>query len=194
MENNNNSLNSEVNKTTKILLTEQNLQEFTKRFNKILFNEFVNSLKRTNIRQRTLHIKLAEKGICTLYYLYFISKSAVFNVYKLRAANPTLKYSWEIEDNILNYTPLIFSKYAYLNSSRVIFVNKQYTDKQYILLDDYRFNMYHLAKEYKSIYDIIKVIKERFTQYSEEHIKSHVFNFFLELEQADMTLFLKCIN
>lgn len=139
--------------------------------------------------QKIRHIKLAEKGCLSSYYLYYISKSAIFSIYKLRILNPTLRYSWEIEDNILEYTPLIFMKYVYIGSYKMLKMKKQT-----FLLTEYFFNLYCMAKEYKSIRSMIDYMCLKYPSYSMDENKRKILNFFLKLENWDISLFMKCLK
>lgn len=190
------SINRTYYKKSNNIKNDRILKHFNTVFRRIVYNEMTTQMRETEIKSRLDHICLADKGCYTQYFLLFYSKSSTYNLYKTKNINIYLKYSWEIADNILNYTPIIFTKLGYVGTRKVIYINKLFNKEgqSVISMNKLRLRLFDYCKHYYSIKQILELEQQECDAEHFEINRVEIFKFFLYLEKCDVLLFTKLLR
>jgi hypothetical protein len=172
------------------------LNNFKSAFYSEMTDELKKSLKKMNVIQRTNHTILANNGLLTQYYYWFLSKSTAESVRVLKIQNRNWKNSWEISDDIFDYTPAILMKLYYIDNKRILFFDSLITESnnQHIELSDFEFFLYQQSRGFKKLNEIYRTVIDSFKDSSNDVLKRNILDFFLKLEKLDLVLFTKLLN
>jgi len=146
-----------------------------------------------NIRSMTLqdHIKLlnvSSCGIKTQIATYFLSRTPLINIHRNTKNNRLLKFSFEIDDNLLEYRPVFHSSVEYDDDNTPYiqvspFLTQEGMSKRY--LNKYEQMIAEQTKRYKTINSIIDYISEK-EGVPWDKIKEITFSFLFFLENVGL--------
>lgn len=170
------------------------LIEFKQKLMKKITLLMKTSIYRLSPKNRAEHINLYEKGLTTQYYFNFLSKSTTSLLYYLRYRNRFLKFSWEIDDEIDNWAPLVTTKITkYKGKNILVYDNLLSKENKSPILEITRSEslMVNLADGTRALKEIVSC----FSQVTNNRMKrNNILKFYKKLEVFDLALFTKVLK
>ncbi|NVO11275.1 MAG: radical SAM protein [Bacteroidales bacterium] len=178
---------------TKSKIDHNYLLGFKGTFFTTLQGEMKKSLKNIDLNKRRQHFSLACNEFQTQYYIYFLSKSSGVSVRGATMKNPHLKYSWEINDDIFDYTPIVYTKLVYNNNKPIFIIDRLFYDKSFLELNEFEFTIYYESRGLNSLNEISESLIKKFPKKNPKEIKREMLVFFKKLEFYDILMFNKLL-
>lgn len=152
------------------------------------------SIKSLTQKQRLFHFLLNDNGISTQYFLYFLSKSSTAKIYDLKKTNPFIKSSWEIQQEILSYYPVIAGVLSKNENGEFIFVTDSLfadENQMQIILNDKELFLVELASQRLRLELIVNRYMLKYNNLENSVLNNEVIHFYKKLENYDLLFFTK---
>jgi hypothetical protein len=134
---------------------------------------------------------LHEKGLTSKYVFYFLHNSSTSKLFALRETNRFIKFSWELSDDINNYTPIIATSYSTKKDKNYYLYDNilSNANSPLIELDDLKMELVNYSKKKYSLKTILEKMKQKYN-IDNEKIQS----FYNLLEEKDLLFYSKAFN
>jgi hypothetical protein len=150
---------------------------------------FVNkSISLMNASKRHFHLKLHEHGLTTHYTFFNLYKSSTSKLFAIKKSNKYVRFSWEINDEIGDYSPVIVSRYNIKNDIYYFSCDKMINtnENSMIILNEKTLEFVNITNNKLSLKQIFNSLYKKF-----KASKSEILDFYSLLEQNDLLYYTK---
>lgn len=146
------------------------------------------SIPEMSLQERQNHLLLLEYGLTTKYAYYYLSKSTSSKIFTLKNTNRYIKSSWEVSNELKDYSPIIVSNYNETDEHKFFSYDKLLSgsEKPIIVLNEITTELVKITRNRYSLQKIINMITQKY-----KIEETEIVAFYDMLEQKDLLFYSK---